>query len=329
MPLAPEVVSALITGAAAIGSAGINAGAGIAAGKINVRKNKKLMKYQNDIAMRNWEIQNNYNHPAMQMSRYKAAGINPYSIAGSTMSGAAASGVPYPQTLSGGDEMGHGIAGIANMLQSSMTWLRELKNAKKQGDNLDKDLELKEAEKGLKESQKAGQDTQNSINSYILTHNLPFTTKKLENEVKNLAAQNILLNLQGENMSIRNKIDQYTFDELMPIRKLAMELDNRMAQYNADYMQPAQLAETWSRVGLNKANTALSYTNSAKAAHEIDNIIREGLNIQKRGEGIDLENSMKLNFGTSSPGSTLWSLPAQLMYRITGAHKTFYKKIHH
>lgn len=296
MPITEALAGLIGAGVAAAGSVA----GGAIGGRVNVRKNKKLMKYQNDLAMHNWEVQNNYNHPALQMQRYKSAGINPFSIAGNTMSGAAASGVPSPQTLSGGDELGNSISSLVPVLQNSMTWLQELHNKRQELKNLQAN------EKNINANTEAT-NTQNAINSYILTHNLPFTTQKLESEVKNLAAQNILLSLQGENMSIRNKIDQYTVDQILPLQKLSMELSNRMAKYNADYLQPAQLAESLSRTGLNKANTALSYMNTSKAAHEIDNMILEGLNLQKRGEllreqvfGERLTNFNRVNFGSEN-----------------------------
>ena len=44
----------------------------------NIAQQFKMAKYQNELAVQNWNMQNEYNTPAAQAARLKAAGINPY-----------------------------------------------------------------------------------------------------------------------------------------------------------------------------------------------------------------------------------------------------------
>lgn len=319
---------ALSAAAAGIISGAIAAAGNIASsaigGKVNVKKNKKLMKYQNDLAMQNWWTQTMYNNPTIQMRLAKQAGINPYSIAGNAVSGSSAGSTPAPQALSGGDDFGNALSGLVPFLQNSMTWLQELRNKRKEGDNLD-------AMNNKLKAETEGQNIQNATNTYIYTHNLPFTTKKLENEVKNLAAQNILLSLQGQNQAIRNQIDKYTYDEIMPLQKVSMELSNRMSKYNADFLQPAQLAESLSRTGLNKANTAKSYHEISKIDQEIDNLILQGKNVVRQGDILDIQKGTELNrssyyrtVGTKDPGDIkMFGFPIGALFHLLGRSSRF------
>lgn len=67
-------------GAALIGS-GISAAAQLGSSVVKNRKSfkysKKLAEFQNDINLRNWNLQNAYNSPQSQMARLKQAGLNP------------------------------------------------------------------------------------------------------------------------------------------------------------------------------------------------------------------------------------------------------------
>lgn len=96
------------TGAYLIGT-GISAaasGANIAANAVRNKKSykytKKLAEFQNDIALRNWNRQNDYNTPSAQMQRLKLAGLNPNLIYqnGGSMTGAGEIGAPSTSQFS-------------------------------------------------------------------------------------------------------------------------------------------------------------------------------------------------------------------------------------
>lgn len=54
-----------------------------------MKVSKELAKYNNDLNVSNWQLQNEYDSPAAQMQRYKEAGLNPNLIYGQMSSGTA------------------------------------------------------------------------------------------------------------------------------------------------------------------------------------------------------------------------------------------------
>lgn len=74
-----------MSGWAALGAAADSAlGGAIGAyrDKKNVKYQKELMDYQNQLDIQNWNMVNEYNKPANQMARYAEAGLNPNLIYG-------------------------------------------------------------------------------------------------------------------------------------------------------------------------------------------------------------------------------------------------------
>lgn len=71
------LIAAGISAAGGVASAGVNALATHKLNKRQVKFTKKLMDYQQDINLANWNLQNAYNHPAEQVKRLKQAGLNP------------------------------------------------------------------------------------------------------------------------------------------------------------------------------------------------------------------------------------------------------------
>lgn len=70
---------------------------GGAASAMDYKESKKLMKYQHDMAVADWERQNAYNTPTAQMQRLKDAGLNPYLMYGQGTTGVSSSSVQQPQ----------------------------------------------------------------------------------------------------------------------------------------------------------------------------------------------------------------------------------------
>ena len=86
-------MSLTIGGAAALAAA-ISGAAGIAGQGVSAAKNKRLAKYQNELNVQNWEMQNAYNSPKAQMARLKEAGLNPNLVYGSSANTGNASTAP-------------------------------------------------------------------------------------------------------------------------------------------------------------------------------------------------------------------------------------------
>lgn len=69
-------------------------------GKQQFARQKKLMAYQNQMNVQNWNMQNRYNSPANQMKRLKDAGLNPALVYGNGATTQATS-VPAPSGQQG------------------------------------------------------------------------------------------------------------------------------------------------------------------------------------------------------------------------------------
>lgn len=63
-------------------SSAIDFGLGVAGSAISNAQSKSLMRYQNDLNVQNWKMQNEYNSPKNQMQRYIDAGLNPNLVYG-------------------------------------------------------------------------------------------------------------------------------------------------------------------------------------------------------------------------------------------------------
>lgn len=83
MAVDPAIIAAGIAATASTINAGSQANY---AGK-NRRQSEKLMKWQHDINLTDWGLENEYNSPANQMKRLKDAGLNPNLIYGSGSGG--------------------------------------------------------------------------------------------------------------------------------------------------------------------------------------------------------------------------------------------------
>lgn len=90
MGMNPAVLASLISGGGSLLSSGLNL---IGVNMAN-QANMKLAEYQADRNLELWNLNNEYNTPAKQMERYKAAGLNPNLIYGNGSSSAGNSSSP-------------------------------------------------------------------------------------------------------------------------------------------------------------------------------------------------------------------------------------------
>lgn len=91
MALDPQVSSASLAAAASIANTTVSA----VSSYRQYKRTKKLMGYQNDLNIENWNRQNEYNLPVNQVQRYRDAGLNPALLASNgSLSAGNADGVP-------------------------------------------------------------------------------------------------------------------------------------------------------------------------------------------------------------------------------------------
>lgn len=160
--MSAEVASAIISGAAALGSAGIGAGSAAVKNKKSYKYTKKLNKqmyeYNKDLSerafkqnVRLWREENAYNTPAAQMARMRAAGLNPNLIYGNGQEASAGLAGDAPNLQYGDynpkvpvfesplDAVGNGI----NVALDSSRILSMISQANAAADNLEADTQLK------------------------------------------------------------------------------------------------------------------------------------------------------------------------------------------
>lgn len=111
-------VPAIIGAIGAIGSNAINNGMSGANAEKAFERQKELMALQQQYAVENWSRENNYNTPAAQKARLKAAGLNPDLMYGNGAAGLQAGSVaaptapsaPMAQTVPMGNPIAEGAA---------------------------------------------------------------------------------------------------------------------------------------------------------------------------------------------------------------------------
>lgn len=123
--MAYEIAAAGIAAAGSVASGAIASGRGHKSQRRALRYNKELAQYQNDLALQNWERQNEYNSPQSQMQRYRDAGLNPNLIYSQGSSGnsdaiGTPSVAPYQESDTQSNDLGVGEAvnrGLSSWLQ--------------------------------------------------------------------------------------------------------------------------------------------------------------------------------------------------------------------
>lgn len=340
MALTEAAASLIGAGIAAGTSAATSIGIQTTANRRAYKWSKKMAVFQDRLNLMNWLLQNQYNLPANQMQRLKDAGINPYNLAQSGAQGNTAGSLPGAS--SGGftpyqmDAAGFDIAG---KFQSSATWLESLKN-------LVQDRKNKKAEERLHDAQteNVNADTNKknieaATGQYLLTHNLPLSTKKLGQEIENLAARNLLLSLQSENTRMQTSLAKFQLDEILPLKQLQMDIANKQAWYNLKYMSPAQRLNYLAHA--NQANAEADFTRGAKTAQAqasaanlsalTDNVILQGANIVKQGRILDIQKGVEAEkasyfhtTGTDKPGEIkILGVPIGAAIHILGRSRRF------
>lgn len=153
------------------------------------KRQKELMTFQNDLAVKNWQMENAYNTPAAQKDRLAAAGLNPDLLYGQSGVASMAGDIAAP-AVAQSPMANTGVSDIANATQAlavakntdSKTVGQEIENYVQ---NLIKDERIRQI--GL---QNEWTDEQIS--------NIREATAKLSHEIANIVGQNNLLQKNGE-----------------------------------------------------------------------------------------------------------------------------------
>lgn len=238
-----------------------------------------MMKYQNDLNISNWNLQNAYNTPAAQMQRYKDAGLNTNLIYGG--SGAVAGNAESASGVSGHSPDMPSAAATPEMLKRQM----DIANfaALRQVALTDSQVDLNNA-LSTKALAEADQVAPNAAADRSLKASQEDLLKKQANQTERFTDFfNETFELRKEALSITNSLNKeqanyfkaqtaaamYNLENIMPITKAQQE-------FYLNYIMPATLDEIQSRLHLNRAQACQYFANalylgSLKAGQDLYN----------------------------------------------------------
>lgn len=229
MPITPPVAGALIgAGSSLLGSV-----FGSSSSRANYHRNKKLARYQHDLNMEGWREQNAYNTPAMQMQRYREAGLNPHMVAGSGTSGNAES-TPQYQAPSGNIENHF----PKDLFQNALGTYFDIKTKDSQNKILQEQIRSARAQADVDEIQAATQGMDyRQRKEHDKDYRDPYGGKalsKYSQDYKGRELDNMIkaLTFDIKKYDLDDKPNQMKFNQKEQEAKIkAMGLENRFKQY--------------------------------------------------------------------------------------------------
>lgn len=259
LPLAP-----VIAGGASLLGQGLSA---YAMGKTNKKQrkwNEKMYALQRKDALADWQMQADYNSPAMQMERYKAAGLNPNLIYGQMTEAAPvrSTDVKGWQPQSPQFDLGGAVA----QYQDTKVQQMNMDTIEKQQKLLDQELLNKQAmefkiwaDTHFTGSKKYGQDV---TNKYLA-------------QIKETGLQSMQARIANVNKSTE------MLDANWYLRREALDL--QVKRYELDQLKAGQSMEESAQRILNMRERALGYQiertqkleQTTKTAFEIKNLISQ------------------------------------------------------
>lgn len=284
----------------------------------------QIFQEQNAFNERMWNTMNAYNTPAMQMQRYKDAGINPYIAAGNVQTGNPASAMSSAsapaqhaavmQPATGmGDAVQNSFTQVGNVIsqfaQNELALSQAQKNRAEAGwvdrlngaqlGNINADTLKKHNESSL-----LGTDYQlksSTLGNYIRLSDLSVQNAEKTNEQIEVLTQsarlenalkNINLGIQskhGEDMfrSIlaKNVAEAFAIEAGVHQRDRQLQIDKQNADTNA-----ANAATNRMNAATNRMN---AHTNAAVGAAQIQSLISSSIKTAEETSGIKIDNKTK------------------------------------
>lgn len=314
-----------------IGSSLILSGSGLLGGltsflggKSDFSDQKKLMNYQNQLNIQNWNMQNEYNSPANIMKRYEQAGLNPNLIYGNNGISASSLPSPTPQKV----DRGQVAAAQAMQYMDKMLQLKMLSTQIKgqEIDNEAKTQSIEETRERINGLRIGNQRADFDLNLLRETRGDSLASIKanrtiLENqasaskyaprsaELDNLIKSQNLSNLQVVNKKLNKEID--LFDSRI---KLTDAQCNAVA--STILLNAAMTDYTWAR-------SSSEWQRASRMSEYIDAEIRRfGMDVRVAGANMAfrrLEYRLLQVFGSTSPGSIMSSASGGVKSWFTGS----------
>ena len=230
--------------------------------KMSMKNQKKLMDYQNDINLRNWQLQNEYNSPSNQMKLLREAGLNPnlaYGNLGSSV-GASVGSVSHGSVNSNFQP-----SKLANYQLAAA----QIENMQSQNENLKSQNKLirAQADKTNAETNRINRlvdyeversDYENTLLSLgVSKGNIDMAFYRSNQELFNtLRKQQVLLNEDSHSQNILNQL--MTRNKISEIQaNISLLMARTILAYAQKNLTNQQIEESKSRVNLNDANIKL------------------------------------------------------------------------
>lgn len=246
---------------------------------------KKLMDYQNSLALKNWELQNEYNLPSNQMKRLYDAGLNPHLVYGGGATTLAANLTQPNAKHSGGSTPD--FSGLA-----SAQSVASIENLIEQGNNLRKQNQLLEQQKQTEYEKTEGLRLENSKKRMelpnVLEHdNLKLAIERADRTIKEQTYSN--LSTQGEIlMKDLNTYDERWSAELNILKQRYENLTYEGKVLIAEEaLKQAQKKLAESGVNLNRAQ--IENYDSQTALNKLDKWFKEWRKTRSESSGMDPE----------------------------------------
>lgn len=227
------------------GGAAIAGGSGLVGGLIQAFGARKQQKRQNAFAekmynkqradaLSDWQMQNAYNTPEMQMQRLQDAGLNPNLVYGNgadamSKDGVRSSDAQVPQQQNTMEGVGSGIASAGQALSFGYVDLQaktaQVDNMKAQNKQLEEQVRAQSMENIVKEFTYLSEiEAKNTTNNVVVQN----AAKRAKQELYNLSAQGDVLDFQAQdyNQSALLKGTQYSTEQ---VRRKNMIDDNTRA----------------------------------------------------------------------------------------------------
>lgn len=201
---------------------------------------------ENQANLRFWNMQNAYNSPQAQMSRYQAAGLNPNLIYGQSNTSdqvTAASSPNYQATPIQAEQM-QGGSGVGDDFRFGI------------GDPLQEYYKLKQMETSLENAEKQGKvlDSQANLNNmnalYGETRN-NFLKSSEPYWSSNASFDNLAKKIQNDINSANLSALLFRNENILPLQKRELELLNDLRSQNLEFnkdMNPLRISEISKRI---------------------------------------------------------------------------------
>lgn len=230
--------------------------------KMSMKNQKKLMDYQNDINLRNWQLQNEYNSPSNQMKLLRDAGLNPnlaYGNLGNSV-GASVGSVSHGSVNSSFQP-----SKLANYQLAAA----QIENMQSQNENLKSQNKLirAQADKTNAETNRINRlvdyeversDYENTLLSIgVSKGTIDMAFYRSNQELFNtLRKQQVLLNEDSHSQNILNQLmTRYKISEIRA--NISLLMARTVLAYAQKNLTNQQIEESKSRVNLNDANIKL------------------------------------------------------------------------